>query len=57
MLGFVERSPAAERYRALAARISDAMDFMAACGITPETTPALTQTDVLHEPRSAAARL
>jgi 3-deoxy-7-phosphoheptulonate synthase len=45
MLGFVERSPAAERYRALAARISDAMDFMAACGITPETTPALSQTE------------
>lgn len=45
MLGFVERSPAAERYRALAARISDAMDFMAACGITPDTTPALSQTE------------
>ncbi len=45
MLGFVERSPAAERYRALAARISDAMDFMAACGITPETAPALSQTE------------
>lgn len=45
MLGFVERSPAAERYRALATRISDAMDFMAACGITPETTPALSQTE------------
>jgi 3-deoxy-7-phosphoheptulonate synthase len=45
MLGFVDRSPAGERYRALAARISDAMDFMAACGITPETTPALSQTE------------
>ncbi len=45
MLGFVERSPAAERYRALATRISDAMDFMAACGITPETTPSLSQTE------------
>jgi len=45
MLGFVDRSPAGERYRALAARISDAMSFMAACGITPETTPALSQTE------------
>jgi 3-deoxy-7-phosphoheptulonate synthase len=45
MLGFVERSPAAERYRALASRITDAMEFMAACGITPETTPALSQTE------------
>jgi 3-deoxy-7-phosphoheptulonate synthase len=45
MLGFVDRSPAGERYRALANRITDAMDFMAACGITPETTPALSQTE------------
>jgi 3-deoxy-7-phosphoheptulonate synthase len=45
MLGFVDRSPAGERYRALAARITDAMDFMAACGITPETTPSLESTD------------
>ncbi len=45
MLGFVDRSPAGERYRALAARISDAMDFMSACGINPDTTPALSQTE------------
>jgi 3-deoxy-7-phosphoheptulonate synthase len=45
MLGFVDRSPAGERYRALANRITDAMDFMAACGITPDTTPALSQTE------------
>ncbi len=45
MLGFVDRSPAGERYRALAARITDAMEFMEACGITPETTPALEQTE------------
>lgn len=45
MLGFVDRSPAGERYRAMAARISDAMQFMAACGVTPETTPALDQTE------------
>jgi 3-deoxy-7-phosphoheptulonate synthase len=45
MQGFVDRSPSGERYKALAARITDAMQFMAACGITPETTPALEQTD------------
>ncbi|HEY7798334.1 MAG TPA: 3-deoxy-7-phosphoheptulonate synthase class II [Hyphomonadaceae bacterium] len=45
MLGFVDRSPAGERYRALASRITDAMQFMASCGITPETTPALSQTE------------
>jgi 3-deoxy-7-phosphoheptulonate synthase len=45
MLDFVDRSPAGERYRVMAARITDAMEFMAACGITPETTPSLQQTD------------
>jgi 3-deoxy-7-phosphoheptulonate synthase len=45
MLGFVERSSAGGEYRALTNRITDAMDFMSACGITPETTPALSQTD------------
>ncbi len=45
MLGFVDRSPAGERYRAMAGRITDAMEFMAACGITPETTPGLNSTD------------
>jgi 3-deoxy-7-phosphoheptulonate synthase len=45
MLGFVERSPTADRYKAMAARITDAMEFMQSCGITPESTPALRQTD------------
>ena len=45
MLGFLERSPAGERYAALAGRITDAMNFMAACGVTPETTPQLSQTE------------
>jgi len=45
MLGFVERSPTADRYKAMAARITDAMEFMESCGITPATTPALSQTD------------
>jgi len=29
----------------MAEKISDAMDFMAACGVTPETTPQMAQTD------------
>ncbi len=38
-LGFVDRSPQGERYRDLANRIGEALDFMAACGITGETAP------------------
>ncbi|MBI1339683.1 3-deoxy-7-phosphoheptulonate synthase class II [bacterium] len=45
MLSFVDRSPAGERYAALATRISEAMTFMAACGVTPETAPSLDQTE------------
>jgi len=32
-LGFVERSPLAERYRVLAERIDETLDFMGACGL------------------------
>ncbi|WP_426236139.1 class II 3-deoxy-7-phosphoheptulonate synthase [Pararhizobium sp. DWP1-1-3] len=45
MLGFVKESPQAERYRKLADRISETMDFMKAIGITPETNPNLRETD------------
>jgi 3-deoxy-7-phosphoheptulonate synthase len=45
MLDFVGRSPAGDEYQVLANRITDAMDFMAACGITPESAPALNQTE------------
>ena len=38
-------SPQGERYEALANRITEAMEFMEAVGITPETTPALRETD------------
>jgi len=44
-LGFVERSPAGERYRDLADRLDETLNFMAACGITAETTPQLRETD------------
>ncbi|MBU6371756.1 MAG: 3-deoxy-7-phosphoheptulonate synthase class II [Alphaproteobacteria bacterium] len=45
-LGFVEGSPQGERYRKLADRISESLDFMAACGVTPDTTPQMRAVDV-----------
>jgi 3-deoxy-7-phosphoheptulonate synthase len=45
MLGFVSDSPQAERYEALANRITETMDFMRAVGITSETHYALRETD------------
>jgi 3-deoxy-7-phosphoheptulonate synthase len=44
-LGFIAGSPAGERYKALAARISETLDFMEACGITPASVPQLRTTD------------
>ena len=50
-LGFVERSPLAERYRDLTARIDETLAFMAACGMTSATTRDLRETDfyISHE--------
>ena len=50
-LGFVERSPLADRYRDLSARIDETLAFMAACGMTSTTTRDLRETDfyVAHE--------
>ncbi|MBV2187334.1 MAG: 3-deoxy-7-phosphoheptulonate synthase class II [Rhizobium sp.] len=45
MLGFVKDSPQAERYRKLADRISETMDFMKAIGISSETNSSLRETD------------
>lgn len=44
MLDFVADSPATERYQGLAQRISESLDFMAACGVTPTTVPHLRST-------------
>jgi len=44
-MGFVEKSPAGERYQDMANRISDALSFMEACGVTPESAPQLRTTD------------
>jgi 3-deoxy-7-phosphoheptulonate synthase len=50
-LSFVERSPLAERYRDLSARIDETLNFMAACGMTSETAPQIRETEfyVSHE--------
>ena len=44
MLGFVERSPQGARYRDFADRISEAVGFMEACGVTDATTPEIKRT-------------
>ncbi|MDG6095406.1 3-deoxy-7-phosphoheptulonate synthase class II [Acetobacter sp. AN02] len=44
-LGFVERSPLADRYRALASRIDETLAFMSACGMTEKTTPQINETE------------
>ncbi len=46
MVGFVADSPQGKRYREIADRISEAIDFMGACGITPESVPQMKQVDV-----------
>jgi 3-deoxy-7-phosphoheptulonate synthase len=44
-LDFVGRSPWAKRYEAVAERIGEALAFMEACGLSPETVPQLKGTD------------
>lgn len=44
-MDFVADSPQGERYQEMAQRIGEALDFMRACGLTIDTTPALQQTD------------
>ncbi len=44
-LGFVSRSPAGERYQALADRIGECLSFMEACGLTSENTPQVRETE------------
>ncbi len=50
-LSFVAQSPAAARYQDLASRIDETLAFMAACGMTSETTPQIRETDfyISHE--------
>jgi 3-deoxy-7-phosphoheptulonate synthase len=44
-LGFVERSAQGARYQDLADRLDEALAFMAACGITGETSPQIRETE------------
>ena len=49
--GFIAQSPAGARYQELADRLTETLDFMAACGLTSETTPQIRETDLFtsHE--------
>jgi len=42
---FVADSPQGERYRALADRLTETLDFMAACGLNSETAPQIRETE------------
>ncbi|MBM3484500.1 MAG: 3-deoxy-7-phosphoheptulonate synthase class II [Alphaproteobacteria bacterium] len=44
-LGFVSKSAQGTRYEDLANRLTETLDFMAACGLTSETTPQLRETE------------
>ncbi|MGD9537033.1 MAG: class II 3-deoxy-7-phosphoheptulonate synthase [Alphaproteobacteria bacterium] len=44
-LGFVARSPQGARYEDLANRLDETLAFMAACGLTSESTPQLRETE------------
>ena len=44
-LDFMGQSPWAERYRDVANRIGESLDFMAACGVHPDTDPRLQGTE------------
>ena len=43
--GFVARSPQGARYRELADRLTETLEFMAACGMTSATAPQIRETD------------
>jgi 3-deoxy-7-phosphoheptulonate synthase len=53
-LDFMGRSPWADKFKDVADRIGEALDFMEACGVDPEPCPAAVD-ELLHQPRSAAA--
>ena len=44
-LDFVADSPLGQRYAELADRLSETLDFMAACGMTAESTPQIRETE------------
>jgi len=50
-LNFIKNTPQSDRYQNLASRITETLDFMAACGLTSETTPQIRETEIFtsHE--------
>ena len=44
-LGFVDGSEQTAKYKILCDKIADALDFMEACGVTPQSTPQMAQTE------------
>jgi len=44
-LDFVAASPQSDQYKALAERLTETLTFMAACGLTSETTPQIRETE------------
>ncbi|WP_409431798.1 class II 3-deoxy-7-phosphoheptulonate synthase [Litorimonas sp. RW-G-Af-16] len=44
-LGFADKSEQTARYKELCEKIEDALDFMEACGVTPDSTPQMASTD------------
>lgn len=44
-LGFVSDTAVSQRYEDLCNTINDALDFMEACGVTPQSTPQMASTD------------
>ncbi|MBN9669941.1 class II 3-deoxy-7-phosphoheptulonate synthase [Roseibium aggregatum] len=45
MLGFISDSPQGHRYKELADRITESLDFMRACGVNSDSVPQLRSTD------------
>jgi 3-deoxy-7-phosphoheptulonate synthase len=45
-IDFMESSPQGERYRAYCDRLTESLDFMAACGLNSETTPQMRETEI-----------
>lgn len=43
-LGFIDKTPNAERYQAMADHIDETLAFMDACGINPDNTPQIRET-------------
>jgi len=50
-LDFVAETPQSTRYRELADRLTETLEFMAACGLSPENTPQISETNLFasHE--------